>query len=394
MTPPATLHRVRRPRRGRSHRMLRAALPLVSGVLLLGCSQAVTDTLDLSGTWAVTAERVGPATGFGTTGTMMVVFSAAAGGDTEFRGIDEASGMTVCRSYATALVDETVLIFGAIGDDFESGTAGRAYLVESIGGGAIQLVGEVETLTLTRVIDPPVAACGAAIVVAAHEVMVPRPSWTGFAGFESILYFNTGDGNPIVGYSTVTNDVVSERSYTPFIGQTNRVLLASEGHDVFFGHCACGRSSDFSRFDLDTNTTLATRSTITDLGAQTILRYGYVDGDQVVLGGRRDADSAGSSLNKLLVLDGTTLDLVSTRTVLDGVSLTGVTRFGGDLLAATQDWEIVVVREDGRAAATHVVPALAGLTPRGIATAGGALYLLATDWTDAERVWVLHVELP
>lgn len=106
------------------------------------------------------------------------------------------------------------------------------------------------------------------------------------------------------------------------------------------------------------------------------IRYGYFDGTNPVLGG--SLWSGPSRSNALVTVDADTLVPIADRTILDGLSPAALTLHDGELLALLSD-RIVVVGDDGRAERTYKVAGIGPRSMRGIASAGGTLYVLARD---------------
>lgn len=367
---------------------------LVAIVLIVGaCAQAPAPTaeLDLTGTWTLVRSSESSTVAFGTTGDMTISFAAAGGGAAGFIGIRAASGMTVCRAYEAELVGESVLF---LREPAESEVDAWGFVLERRGADEVVLSNERETFTATRVAGAaPLAPCGVVTVASSVDVAVDRPSRTTLSAVGDRLYFNTGSGNPIVGYSLSTAGIVSSRDFTSF-SSNDRFVVAALDDDEFVGQCACGRSRTVTRFDLEANALLVRVNTDDDLGVPMIVRYGYSTDDHVVIGGTEDADALGSSVNVLATLDRVTLDLVSQRTILDGVAIVDVTMLGDELYAITSEWDVVRVGDDGRAAATYTLPDPPDAIVRGIAAVGEALYVLTVPSEFADAVTLLEIELP
>lgn len=367
---------------------------LAAIVVLVGaCAQAPdpTDALDLSGTWTLVRSSESSAVAFGTTGDMTMSFAASDGGTAGFIGIRAESGVTVCRAYEAEIVGESVLFLRDATSSFDDAWG---FELEVRGADEVVLSNERETFTATRVAGAaPLAPCGTVTVASSVDVAVDRPSWTTLSAVGDRLYFNTGDGNPIVGYSLSTETIVSSRSFTSF-SSNDRIVVAALGDDEFVGHCACGRSRTVTRFDLEANALLVRVNTDGDLGVPMMVRHGYATDDHVVIGGAEDADALGSSVNVLATLDRVTLDLVAQRTILDGVAIVDVAMLGDELYAITSEWDLVRVGDDGRAAATYALPDPPDAFVRGIAAVGDALYVLAVPSTFADAVTLLRLELP
>lgn len=367
---------------------------LVAIVLIVGaCAQAPAPTaeLDLTGTWTLVRSSESSTVAFGTTGDMTISFAAADGGGAGFIGIRAASGMTVCRAYEAELVGESVLF---LREQLESEVETWGFVLERRGADEVVLSNERETFTATRVAgSAPLAPCGTVTVASSVDVAVDRPSRTTLSAVGDRLYFNTGSGNPIVGYSLSTESIVSSRSFTS-LSSDDRFVVAALGDDEFVGQCACGRSRTVTRFDLEANALLVRVNTDDDLGVPMIVRYGYATDDHVVIGGAEDADALGSSVNVLATLDRVTLDLVAQRTILDGVAIVDVAMLGAELYAITSEWEVVRVGDDGRASATYALPDPPDAIVRGIAAVGDALYVLTVPSEFADAVTLLRLELP
>ncbi|MBX3212686.1 MAG: hypothetical protein KF850_11680 [Labilithrix sp.] len=148
--------------------------------------------------------------------------------------------------------------------------------------------------------------------------------------------------------------------------------MAAASHDTFFGHCACGGSTYVSRFDATTNTRLVSVDT-TALGARISVRFGERSGADVVIGG---SGSDATTTNVLLPLNAETLELRSQRSILSTVWTVDIASYDDKLYALTETGAVVHVGADGTAAKTYDIPALRGLTARGIASSGGKLYAL------------------
>ena len=345
-------------------------------VLLVACGGSPStgvDGVELSGTWSV----AGSSPTFGVDGAMTLAFTGDRSGTVRFLGVSEASGVTTCRTFVFALVDDAVLFVESTQHGAET------FVVEAVDADTLALASDASDLTLTRVAGaPPIADCDAVDVVTVATLNGAPSFWTNLVGAGDTLYFNLGTADdPIVGYDVATSSFGSPRAFTVSVGGgTDRLLMAAFDDDVFYGQCACGGSQRVSRFDVSTNTHLVQVDSETDLGFGISMRYGTFDpaAGLVTVGGRSRDDA---TLNRLLVLDPVTLALQSQRAVLRGHTITDLALSNGRLYALLgSDPAIVEIGTDGKAIATWEVPRTS--VPgelRGIEALGGVMYLLVED---------------
>jgi hypothetical protein len=337
-------------------------------------------TPDLSGTWSV----AGTSPTFDVDGPMTLGFSGDRSGTLRFLGRSDTSGVTACRTFVFALIDDAVLIV----DSTQHGD--ETFFVTSVDENTVTLASDASDVTLTRVVGTsPVADC-APVDLETVATLGGSPSfWTNLVSTTDTLYFNLDTaGEPIVGYDVATSSFGPPRTFTVSAGGgTDRLIMAAFDDDVFYGQCACGGSQRVSRFDLSTNTHLVQVDSETDLGFEISMRYGTFDRDagHVIVGGRSRDDF---TLNRLLVLDPVTLALQSQRTVLRNVTITDLTLADGRLYALLGSAAAIVeIGTDGKALSTWEVArsALPGEL-RGLEALGGSMYLLVDDEVQGESV--------
>ncbi|MBX3141730.1 MAG: hypothetical protein KF875_13310 [Trueperaceae bacterium] len=337
-------------------------LALLVAFTLVSCSTpAPTPTpksdLDLEGLWLVTP---GPGTSYGSGGTTTLRFGAGSGGAATFLSRLDASDVTVCNQHIYSVLPGDVVLL-----------AGTYYTAEPTTNEVV-LKNSIDTITLTRVTGtPPVAACGEAEAEALFATDAGVGSWSTLSAVGRVLYFNQLDG-AIVGYDTASGALGAPRSYS---WSGHNWAVAARSDDLFYGHCACGGSTSLEYFDLATDAGIVDidyYGTIGEFG----IRYGYFDGTNPVLGG--SLWSGPSRSNALVTVDADTLVPIADRTILDGLSPAALTLHDGELLALLSD-RIVVVGDDGRAERTYKVAGIGPRSMRGIASAGGTLYVLARD---------------
>lgn len=341
----------------------------------------VEEGLDLAGTWSL--EGVGP--NLAIDGPMSLAFAGSTSGTARFLGRSERNGITTCRTYTFALIDDGLLLLQS------SIVASEAFVVTEVNEHELTLVSDVSDFTLSRVTGPaPVADCGLVDLDVVAQVDGRPTSVAALVGVGSRLYFNRlSSTNPLAGYDLTTNSTLSDRTFTHSVGGgIDRYVMAALDDDVFYGHCWCGAGNRFSAFNATTNTHLVQVDSNADLGLPTNMRFGAYDQlvGKVWLGGR---SSTASDVNRLFLLDPVTLTLDSHRTILNGASITDLTVHEGVMYALLSSHSVVAIGADGRATATWSIPrnAVRG-DLRGLATAAGSLYLMMDDWHAGETVLV------
>ncbi len=365
---------------------------MLFGALVL--SACTSDTLptgggggaDLSGTWLV----AGSSPTFAVDGARTVTFSGPTSGILRFLGRSDDNGVTTCRSYVFALVDDTVLFVQSWQHDPET------FVIESANASSVTLVSDASNVTLTRVAGSgPVDDCGTVDLETLATLDAQPTFWANLVGTAGSLYFNLDTAqNPIVGFDLTTATFGAPRAFTVSVGGgTHRYALAAFDDDIFYGHCACGGSQSVSRFNVETDTHLVQVDSDTDLGAEVGFRYGTYDGaaGTVMLGGRSRDDF---TINRLFVLDAVTLGLISQRTILPDESINDLTIMDGRLFALLgSENAIVEIGAGGTAVKTWEVPRNAvGGELRGIEAVAGTMYLLVDDWV-AGRAIISTIDL-
>ena len=322
----------------------------------------------LTGLWRVESNGSGA---FSVHGEMSLEFPSEAAGKARFLGKQSGTGILTCGDYLFTVVDDRVVML-------ESATLPRAaFVIDRVDADTLALTSDFAKLTLTRVTgDPPVEECGGATVeiLATLDDVVPV-SWARLSAAGNTLYFNANKvGDPVVGFSLDTNMLTTERTYSRPSG--DRIVVAAESDDIFYGHCACGGSNWLSRFNLNSNTELARVDTQT-LGERISINYGSFTGTEVLVGGRND-----DGVHTLLRLEPTTL-AVNTKVTLPRIEVDDVAWMDGTLYALVstglEAWSLVSLSEEGAVTRTWALPELYGLWIRGIEAAGDALYILASN---------------
>ena len=370
----------------RSPRLVLALVALV--VLTLGCGAPGPrlpgtddgDGLDLSGPWTVAG--VGP--NFSIDGVMTLDFGGSSSGLVRFIGRSDASGVTTCRTYAFALIDDAFLLVQS------SIHGSEAFVVTAVSEDRLTFVSDVSDFELTRVTgEAPVADCGGTQLETVATIEGRPTSVGSLVGTGTRLYFNRrASPNALTGYDLATNSVLPDRVFTQSVGGgIDRYVMAALDDDVFYGQCWCGSVQRFSAFNATTDTHLVQVDSNADLGHPTTMRIGVFDASagKVWLGGR---DATASDVNRLFLLDPVTLALDSQRTLLRRASITDLAIVDGVMYALLAgEYTIVAIGSDGRATSTWSVPrsAVRGAL-QGLAAADGALYVMMDDAQEGETI--------
>ncbi len=371
---------------GRSSRAGLALVALV--VVMLGCGGPGPtppdtdggDGLDLAGPW--TLAGAGP--NFSVDGVMTLDFGGSSSGLVRFIGRSDASGVTTCRTYAFALIDDALLLVQS------SIHGSEAFVVTAVSEDRLTFVSDVSDFELTRVTgEVPVADCGGAHLETVATIE-GRPSSVGsLVGTGARLYYNRrASPNALTGYDLATNSVLADRVFTQSVGGgIDRYVMAALDDDVFYGQCWCGSVQRFSAFNATTDTHLVQVDSNTDLGHPTTMRIGAFDASagRVWLGGR---DATASDVNRLFLLDPVTLALDSQRTILRRASIADIAIVDDVMYALlAADYAIVAIGSDGRATATWSVPrsTVRGIL-QGLAAADGSLYVMIDDAQGGETI--------
>lgn len=328
----------------------------------------VTGASVLHGLWRVELVQAGP---FAIADELTLEFPAESSGRARIVGRNAASNVNICGEYVFALVDRALLLESARFPE-------AVFLVERLDEARLSLTSADAELKLVRVDGPPpFEACATAQSETLAVFDSLRPGYRAtLSAVGETLYFNVSDADAsIVGFDLRSGTLGGKRRYTVSSGGgVDRMIVAAESDDIFFGHCGCGRSERLSRFDLAADARLIQVNTDTDLGAAISVAFASHLGAELVVGGRGDGQ-----LNRLLSLDAATLALRSERAILEDTEVVDIAHQNGKLYALTEDGTIVAVNGAGKAAQTWALPALRGLQALGLTSSGGAMYLLAVD---------------
>ena len=354
---------------------IRFAAAVLLALMLAACTTPAppqAGTLDLEGLWLVT-----PALGteYGSGGTTTLEFGSEPSGAAEFLSQSTTSGVTTCQLHVYAAVTNNVVLLDGV--HYEASTTGQD---------RIDLVDEFNRLTLTRITGtPPVAPCLSAQAVLVGTLAAPVGSWSTLDSYQTRLYFNTGElDNPVVAFDTVTGLFGAGRLYT---GNHDHVVAARNDSE-FYGQCACGNSTTLQRFDIDSDTALATITSTTDLGRFMTMEWGLFTGTSVMVSGR-DFDQQG--VNRVFTLDPDTLALQSQREILSGAAIYDLAWDGSNLVALVSD-SIVIVGDDGLAESTVSIEGDISEFPRGLTYAAGKFYVV--DAANSDQTSIYRIDMP
>jgi hypothetical protein len=345
-------------------------------VVALAACGAAPDPHDLSGLWLVTREA-GSEGAFGTSGTMTLAFDEGSAGAARFLGRRE-SGVTVCETYGFTRVGSTLALESAF-------LPSPTLEIDRLDDDTVILTADELVLRLTRLDGwNPVPECGTGSTAWVGSFAAPLGFWSRLNAVDSTLYVNlAGDDEPIAGFDLETRTLGPPRTYSRLVtGGVDRWVVAARSDARFYGHCACGGSVRLGYFDLDADEPIAQVDGSTAFEVPITIRHGAFHDGAVTIGGTaRD----GSGVNRLVTLDGDTLEVRGERSVLPGEAIRDVTFVGDTLIALVGSRAIggpylVTVGPDGLALTTHQVSRFATVAQVvGITAADGTLHAASTD---------------
>jgi hypothetical protein len=349
-------------------------------VLAVSACGSAPDPNDLEGLWFVTREA-GSERAFGTSGAMSLAFDEGSAGAARFLG-RRASGVTVCATYDFTRAGSTL----TLRSDY---LASPTFEIDRLDDDTFTLTADELVLTLTRIAgESPVQECGSVSTVPVGSISAPLGTWSRLSSAGSNLYVNLASaGDPVAGFDLQTAELGPPRTYSRGVsGGIDRWVVAARTDALFYGHCACGGSVRLGFFDLEADEPIAQVNGATAFDVPIRIRHGayHDDTGTVTIGG--DARD-GSGANRLVTLDGETLDVLGELTVLPRETIHDVTFVGDTLFALVGSRAIggpylVPIGRDGNALATYPVPPSAvGPQAVGITTVGGTLYAATTDAT-------------
>ena len=360
-----------------SKRWCALATTCVLVVALAACG-AAPDPDDLSGLWLVTREA-GSEQAFGTSGTMTLAFDEGPVGDARFLGRRE-SGVTVCATYGFTHVGSMLELESTL-------LPSPTFEVDRVDDDTITLTAGDLVLMLTRLEgDGPVPECASVSTTWAGAFAAPLGFWSRLNAVDSTLYVNVaGEGDPVAGFDLEIGTLGPPRTYSRLVsGGVDRWVVAARSDALFYGHCACGGSMRLGYFDLEEDEPIAQVDGSTTFDVPITIRYGaYRNGEVTIGGSARD----GSGVNRLVTLDGDTLEVVEERGVLPGEAIRDVTFVGDRMVAlvgsrATGGPYLVAIGPDGLALVTYQVSRWATVAQIvGITTVDGTLHAASTDPT-------------
>ena len=357
----------------RRWRTLVAACMVVVGLAACG---AAPDPPDLSGLWLITREA-GSEQAFGTSGTMSFAFDEGSAGDARFLGRRE-SGMTVCATYGFTRVGSTLALESA-------SLPSPTFEVDRLDADTVILTADDLVLRLTRLEGwSPVPECATVSTAWVGSFAAPLGSWSRLNAVDATLYVNlASEGDPVAGFDLETGTLGPPRTYSQLVSRgVDRWVVAARSDALFYGHCACGGSVRLGYFDLAEDEAIAQVDGSAAFDVPITIRYGAFHDDAVTIGGTASEDRG---VNRLVTLDGDTLEVRRERSVLPGETIRDVT-FAGDTLVALVVSPgiggpyLVPIGPDGLALATYQVPRFTTVAQLvGITTVDGTLHAASTD---------------
>jgi hypothetical protein len=367
---------------------LRASAGGVVGAVLLlalvSCTSETPGPTGLSGVWSVSIED-GDVEVFGVGAEIVLGFAGSSGG-TGWLRIDRArSGVRSCDRFVFGFDDELTIV--------SPFTGARVYEVAEDGDDFL-LSGDGVELRLSRVVgaDPRVVPCATAKATLVTTFDRELHNASRLSGHGGALYFNREAYPSVIQRYDVNTGSLTEVVYSEPFQSQYRIIMAVSDAETFYAHCFCGNTDDVLAFDASANVSFASFSTTT-LAAPFSVSYGErIAPGLIALGGH----SRATGTQRIAVLSDADLTVVSEGDLLADAHVWDIAVLDGQTYALVGGYGppvIVRVGDGNVATASADVPGLAGLFPVGIASAGGALYVIGSD-RRLDQTYLFSVELP